>query len=414
MRLKAYNLTKAVNVFLTFITREHRMAKFIERIVEPVIEDPVIDILAEPVKGSPVASLLPRFNLGPIGRHGRPHPRDAGVLREEQFSIGSDTGERAASPGREIQPDDLSFPLRSGTPGENDAGWSGLASSRPSGLSSDQIASLYGGTLNSDDTGGDAVDHDEGVPGPTPDSDDDTSPDGVSDASGATIFGTEGDDIIDVQFVFPAEIQTEPGTLDGTTHNADVVNGNGGDDTVNGGGGDDVIDGGSGDDTLNGDAGHDMLSGGSGDDTLDGGSGDDVLSGGSGDDVLSGGDGNDELTGGTGTDQLIGGGGADRFVFGDVDDSPAQAPDLVFDFNKVQGDQIDVSGIDAISGTTEIDEFIFVGDDAFGGSAGELRFVHDGPDGLLEGDVNGDATADFTIELLGVTSLSGDDIMGLG
>ena len=35
-------------------------------------------------------------------------------------------------------------------------------------------------------------------------------------------------------------------------------------------------------------------------------------------------------------------------------------------------------------------------------------------DGLLEGDVNGDATADMTIELLGVTSLTGDDIMGLG
>ena len=32
---------------------------------------------------------------------------------------------------------------------------------------------------------------------------------------------------------------------------------------------------------------------------------------------------------------------------------------------------------------------------------------------LLEGDVNGDATADLSIELLGVTALSGDDIMGL-
>jgi Ca2+-binding RTX toxin-like protein len=227
-------------------------------------------------------------------------------------------------------------------------------------------------------------------------------------------MGTEGDDLIEMQFVFPTEIRTEPGTPNGTTPKADMVTGRGGDDTISGGGGDDLIDGGSGDDTLNGDAGHDTLVGGGGDDTLDGGSGDDVLTGGSGDDILSGGDGNDELSGGTGTDQLIGGGGADRFVFGDVDDSPAQAPDLVFDFNKVQGDQIDVSGIDAISGTTEIDEFIFVGDDAFGGSAGELRFVHDGPDGLLEGDVNGDATADFTIELLGVTSLSGDDIMGLG
>jgi hypothetical protein len=79
----------------------------------------------------------------------------------------------------------------------------------------------------------------------------------------------------------------------------------------------------------------------------------------------------------------------------------------------VQGDQIDVSGIDAISGTTEIDEFIFVGDDAFSGIAGELHFIHDLSDGLLEGDVNGDATADFTINLLGVTSLTGDNIMGL-
>jgi Ca2+-binding RTX toxin-like protein len=235
-------------------------------------------------------------------------------------------------------------------------------------------------------------------------------------------MGTEGDDTIELAFVFPAEVRTEPNTFNGTTPKADVVSGNGGDDTVNGGGGDDIIDGGSGDDTLDGESGDDILSGGSGDDTLDGesgddilsgGSGDDALAGGSGDDVLNGGEGNDELTGGTGADLLIGGGGADRFIFGEVAESPAQAPDLVFDFNAEQGDQIDVSGIDAISGTTEIDEFIFVGDDAFSGSAGELRFVDDGTDGLLEGDVNGDGTADLTINLLGVTSLSGDDIIGL-
>ena len=218
--------------------------------------------------------------------------------------------------------------------------------------------------------------------------------------AGATVFGTAGDDIIDVKFVFPAEVRTEPGNLNGTTHKADVVFGNAGDDTVNSGGGDDVIDGGSGDDILKGEAGGDMLEGGSGDDILDGGSGDDVLSGGSDDDILIGGDGNDELIGGGGTDQFIGGSGADRFVFDDVAGSPPPAPDLVFDFNAVQGDRIDVSGIDAVSGTTENEEFIFVGDDAFSGSNGELRFVHDASDGLLEGDINGDGTADFTIELL--------------
>jgi serralysin len=196
-----------------------------------------------------------------------------------------------------------------------------------------------------------------------------------------------------VAFVFPAEIRTAPGTLNGTTDNADVVIGNGGDDAISGGGGDDVIDGAAGDDVLNGETGHDTLIGGSGDDTLAGGGDHDTLIGGAG---------NDELSGGTGADQLIGGSGADRFVFEDVAGSPAQAPDLVFDFNAVQGDRIDVSGIDAISGTTENDEFIFVGDDAFSGSAGELHFTPDLSDGLLEGDVNGDATADFTINLLGV------------
>ncbi|CAB1080839.1 hypothetical protein D1AOALGA4SA_8512 [Olavius algarvensis Delta 1 endosymbiont] len=156
------------------------------------------------------------------------------------------------------------------------------------------------------------------------------------------------------------------------------------------------------------------MGGGSGDDILDGGSGDDALSGGEDDDILIGGDGNDELTGGGGTDQLTGGMGADRFEFDDAAGSPPSVPDLVFDFNAMQGDRIDVSGIDAISGTAEHDEFIFVGNDAFSGSAGELRFVHDASDGLLEGDINGDGMADFSIELLGVTSLTGDDIFGLG
>ena len=296
--------------------------------------------------------------------------------------------------------------------GEDGSDPFGVTSSRPS------TYPITGNTPPNDND--DETPPDE-VPDETNNGDDETPPDEVPDETpqpdtvpGATVFGTDGDDIIDVKFVFPAEVRTEPGTLNGTTHKADVVSGNGGDDAVKGGGGDDVIDGGTGDDTLQGEAGDDTLAGGSGDDTLDGGSGDDVLSGGGDDDILIGGDGNDELTGGGGTDQLIGGSGADRFVFDDVAGSPAQAPDLVFDFNAVQGDRIDVSGIDAIYGTAEYDEFIFIGDDAFSGSAGELRVVHDPADGLLEGDINGDGTADMTIELLGVTSLTGDDIMGLG
>jgi Ca2+-binding RTX toxin-like protein len=410
------------------------MATIIKNIVEPVIEDPVIDILAESTnEGSAVASLVPALNLGPVGRRGRPRQSGDAELPEERFSDASDPGKSATDPGSVILPESGNYgnPPRPGTidaAGSN-PGPLGSSSSRSPFLPKTGISPSHGGTENSEggapDAPGDSDDETPAneVPGESGGSDNSEETGGNEDdlneaiqpdtAAGATVFGTDGDDIIDVAFVFPAEVRTEPGTLNGTTHIADVVTGNGGDDAISGGGGDDVIAGGAGDDTLNGEAGHDTLAGGSGDDTLDGGSGDDALTGGSEDDILIGGDGNDELTGGAGTDQLIGGSGADRFVFDDVAGSPAQAPDLVFDFNAVQGDQIDVSGIDAISGTAEHDEFIFVGDDAFSGSAGELRFVHDLENGLLEADINGDATTDFTIELLGVTSLAGDDIIGL-
>jgi len=348
------------------------MAQFIARIVEPVIEDPVIDILAVPVQESSGGGLLPRFNLGPLGIFGRPHPRNTEVPLEEKFSIGSDKGEHATGPGPEIQPDYLSFPLNSGSTDATNSGWVGLASSRPPGSSSDQFSSLNSATQNSEDTEEDLVDHNE-----------ESQPDTVPDT---TIFTTPGDDIIDVQFVFPDDIQTEPVTHLGTTQRGNVLIGNGGDDTISGDGGDDILIGWVGNDALNGGGGNDFLIGGAD---------------------------NDELTGGDGSDQLIGGHGADRFVFNNAAESPVQTPDLVFDFNAAQGDKIDVSGIDAISGTIDNDEFIFVGDNAFSGNAGELHLNQNLANDLLEGDVNGDGTADFTIELLGVSSLSGDDIMGL-
>ena len=377
------------------------MARIIEKIVEAVIEDPVVDIFAEPTdEGNAVAGLVPEFDSGPVIRRGRFQQAGLGQLPEEPSSDAPDQSNRSMP-----ETDIFSNPPTPGTVGKTGSKpeTSGDTSSRSSTPSSTARSN------SNDRTDKDA----EGASDPPSESDEGTAPDEGSDESGATITGTEGDDTIELAFVFPAEVQTEPNILNGTTHKADVVTGNGGDDTVYGGGGDDAIDGGSGDDILNGETGDDTIAGGSGDDVIDGGAGDDTLTGGSDDDILIGGAGNDELSGGTGTDRLIGGGGADSFVFDEGAESPAQAPDLVFDFNAVQGDQIDVSGIDAISDTTEKDEFIFVGEDAFSGSAGELRFVHDGSDGLLEGDVNGDATADISIELLGVTSLSGDDIMGL-
>ena len=406
------------------------MASIIENIVERIIENPVVDILNGPTGASASAfsSQVPTLNSGAPNRPGRPRPPGGAVLGEARLSNPSD--KNAAETGRDLLSETgyLSFPLKSSTTEEDGSNQDpkGLTDSRSSNSPS-----------SSSPTSQDGPDEGEGGPDDSGDSDNETQSNAIKEESGvgdnptgnedvpdetpqpdtvpgATVFGTSGDDMIDVAFVFPAEVRTEPGTLQGTTDEADEVMGNAGDDTVNGGGGDDLIDGGADDDTLNGDAGDDLLIGGSGDDALNGGSGDDALMGGGHDDILLGGDGNDELIGGAGADQLIGGSGADRFVFGDVADSPGHAPDLVFDFNAVQGDRIDLSGVDAVSRTPENDQFIFVGDDAFSGSAGELRFTPDFEDGLLEGDVNGDGSADFTIELLGFTSITGDDFMGIG
>ncbi|CAB5092766.1 Alkaline phosphatase (EC [Olavius algarvensis associated proteobacterium Delta 3] len=402
------------------------MATVIERIIEPVIEDPVVDILADSTEtgGPAAASLVPALKLGPVSLRGRVDPSGIGLLPEDELSGVSDPGTGVTDPGSDTLPEPGNFKTQPGSgildETSPDTGPFGSPASRSSPPSSTGNSSSNSAAKDSDGSAPDTSKNSDDeppandVPDGSGDAHDGSQPVQTGTPPGATVFGTEGDDIIDVSFVFPSDVRTEPGTLNGTTHKTDVVFGNAGDDTVNGGGGDDVIDGGRGDDTLKGKAGDDFLAGGGGDDALDGGSGDDMLSGGGQDDFLTGGDGNDELTGGGGTDQLIGGRGADRFVFEDASESPAQAPDLVFDFDSVQGDQIDVSGIDAVSGTMENEEFIFIHDEAFSGSAGELRFVQDFEGGLLEGDVNGDGTADFTIDLLGVTSLAGDDIMGLG
>jgi Ca2+-binding RTX toxin-like protein len=183
------------------------------------------------------------------------------------------------------------------------------------------------------------------------------------------------------------------------------------DDSLDGGDGDDSLYGGDGDDSLHGGAGDDRLSGGSGDDTLEGGDDDDFLIGGAGDDRLDGGADDDVLVGGPGNDILKGGDGADRFVFNEASDSASETADRVFDFNAFDGDKIDVSAIDANSWTLEDDTFAFIDDNAFSGTAGELRYADSTYYGVLEGDLNGDGAADFGLGLLGVSALMTDDFI---
>jgi len=145
---------------------------------------------------------------------------------------------------------------------------------------------------------------------------------------------------------------------------------------------------------------------------LEGTTGNNVLRGGGGDDTLSGGLGNDVLVGGSGRDIEIGGAGADRFDFNAFNESgtTSDTRDQIMGFE--QGiDKIDFSTIDAITAARGNQALTFIGDGAFHGVAGELhQQVVDG-NTIVSGDVNGDARADFQIQLNGAFTLTPSDFI---
>jgi len=153
------------------------------------------------------------------------------------------------------------------------------------------------------------------------------------------------------------------------------------------------VDGSAGNDKLVGSAGSDKLSGYNGADHLSGGAGNDILVGGNGADHLSGGAGSDILVGGNGVDTMVGGAGNDTFVFRHT--FTARDGDVIKDFSRSQGDKIDLSEIDARTDWSGNQAFSYVGTKAFSGKPGELQYLN----GIVAGDVNGDKTADFQIEI---------------
>jgi Ca2+-binding RTX toxin-like protein len=149
---------------------------------------------------------------------------------------------------------------------------------------------------------------------------------------------------------------------------------------------------------LTGNTGVNKLFGLDGDDTLNGDAGNDVLKGALGADILKGGADSDKIYGGGGQDELYGNAGSDTFFFvgGDTASAKAEA-DTIFDFNRKQGDLINLAGIDANEDKSGNQKFDFIGTDAFSGEAGELRFVSKNGESYVYGDTDGDAKADFTI-----------------
>jgi serralysin len=221
---------------------------------------------------------------------------------------------------------------------------------------------------------------------------------------------------------------------------ANLLSGGAGDDTLSGGAGDDTLDGGTGADAMAGGAGNDLYLvddagdtvlelGGEGVDTVSTGlasytlganvenlvmtgsaaSGtgnalNNVLTGNSGSNRLDGGAGNDTLRGGDGVDFLTGGAGADVFV-GEINATKTASKlgaislDVVLDFAS-GSDKIDLSGIDAVLGTSGDQAFKLV-KSANPANAGEISIRNFGnvnaAEAALGFDIDGvDGTSPFS------------------
>ena len=268
-----------------------------------------------------------------------------------------------------------------------------------------------------------------------------------------TILGRGGDDVIDGR------------------GGADILKGEGGADELIGGEGFDRLEGGAGNDVLRGGAAVDELFGGDGADILFGGAGGDLLNGGqgfdfvsytdatagvvidlrnpngnagdaagdrlflienlvgsnrddvvrggnvanqvfgrNGDDIVDGRGGADLIDGGGGADTLTGGAGFDTFRYRLVGESAVGASDRITDFTRGQ-DVIDLSAIDADTGTAGNQAFRFVGTDAFSGSAGEVRFVSADGGVTITADVDGDRMADLAVRLDDLDAIGASDFL---
>lgn len=155
--------------------------------------------------------------------------------------------------------------------------------------------------------------------------------------------------------------------------------------------------------------GNDTLRGGAGNDSLRGYDGNDVLCGDVGNDLIYGGSGNDLLVGGRGTDILVGGTGRDRFDFNRLAEmSPASTlRDTVADFVRGQ-DRIDLSTLDANAATAANEAFSrLIGAGSAFTAPGQLKLLA----GVLYGNTDADAAAEFSLKLTGVTALALNDFI---
>ncbi|MCD6078579.1 MAG: hypothetical protein K0R89_2517 [Ramlibacter sp.] len=138
--------------------------------------------------------------------------------------------------------------------------------------------------------------------------------------------------------------------------------------------------------------------------------GDDLMYGYRGADRMEGDAGHDLLVGGAGRDTLKGGGGRDVFDYNLVSESGLtnSTRDVIVDFTRGL-DRIDLRNIDAnteVGGNQAFKGILIPANAAFS-SAGQLRLAN----GVLYGNTDGDAAAEFSIQLTGVTALAATEFL---
>lgn len=158
----------------------------------------------------------------------------------------------------------------------------------------------------------------------------------------------------------------------------------------------------------------DVIFGNSAINILHGNGGNDGLISYGGNDELFGDDGGDVLVGGAGADILRGGSGTDLFIYLALGDSGVTKAkrDIIVDFEDGT-EKIDLFAIDANSTVPGNDAFDYINDNQpsnpaavnFTGTAGELRSYLTATGYMIEGDINGDSKADFSIEIFSPSHL---------
>jgi serralysin len=177
---------------------------------------------------------------------------------------------------------------------------------------------------------------------------------------------------------------------------------------------------------LYGEGGDDLIKGGGGADGIFGHDGHDTLYGQDGDDGIMGFTGNDRIIGGLGKDVMYGNSDADTFVWLSTAEAPfsydpawdelnfgvdPNSIDDIMDFNRVEGDLIDLKAIDADVLAAGNQTFNFIGTAEFSGTPGEIRYYQQ-PDCInstfLLINTDTDTEAEAMITLFGIFSPQSD------